>query len=326
MEKRTQIGSIPMQLENDLRVDALNNAAPTRYRRCEPDVRPAVSGHRSRSFLIAGSRALAEIDGGGNQSYYTGDFHGTVQAAFTVSGQLEDSYGYDVFGSPLEANIETDRRRYVGKPFDPLTGLYNYGYRDYRPELGRFTTVDPIRDGMNWYVYTGNDPVNFIDPDGLLTKDADGDVIFIPTGDIIDIKHGGAPGVENPVQPGFVLTDDGTPVDAYSNRSMDDRFDTDCHGETFADGDVWINNSEVETILEGDGYNLTEKPSVGDVAIYRDEVTNEPVHSATVVETTKDGDVIAEGLGSLETATHKDSVNDAWPYNANVEYYSGGED
>ena len=114
---------------------------------------------------------MAEIDGGGNQSYYTGDFHGTVQASFTVSGQLEDSYDYDVFGSPLEASIETDRRGYVGKPFDPLTGLYNYGYRDYRPELGRFTTVDPIRDGMNWYVYTGNDPVNYIDAWGLATED-----------------------------------------------------------------------------------------------------------------------------------------------------------
>ena len=32
--------------------------------------------------------------------------------------------------------------------------------------------MDPIRDGMNWYVYTGNDPVNFIDPFGLFsTKD-----------------------------------------------------------------------------------------------------------------------------------------------------------
>ncbi len=36
---------------------------------------------------------------------------------------------------------------------------------------GRFATVDPIRDGMNWYVYTGNDPVNHIDPWGLATED-----------------------------------------------------------------------------------------------------------------------------------------------------------
>ena len=76
-------------------------------------------------------------------------------------------------------------------------------------------------------------------------------------------------------------------------------------------GDVWISNSEVETIFEGDGYNLTEETSVGNIAVYRDKDTNEPVHSAAVVETTKDGDVIVEGLGGLENATHKDSVNDA---------------
>jgi hypothetical protein len=45
--------------------------------------------------------------------------------------------------------------------------MYNYGYRDYAPETARFTTVDPIRDGANWFAYVNNDPVNFIDPWGL---------------------------------------------------------------------------------------------------------------------------------------------------------------
>ncbi|GEM_PF-5418553 len=35
--------------------------------------------------------------------------------------------------------------------------------------LGRWTTVDPIHAGLNWYVYVGNDPVNRIDPLGLLS-------------------------------------------------------------------------------------------------------------------------------------------------------------
>ena len=48
-------------------------------------------------------------------------------------------------------------------------GFYDYGFRDYAPELGRFTTVDPIKDGSNWYAYVGNDPVNLIDLWGLLT-------------------------------------------------------------------------------------------------------------------------------------------------------------
>jgi RHS repeat-associated protein len=58
---------------------------------------------------------------------------------------------------------------YTGKPYDRATGLYNYGYRDYKPEAARFTTVDPIRDGANWFAYVNNDPVNYVDLWGLDT-------------------------------------------------------------------------------------------------------------------------------------------------------------
>jgi RHS repeat-associated protein len=56
---------------------------------------------------------------------------------------------------------------YTGKPYDTATGMYNYGYRDYQPEVARFTTVDPIRDGANWFAYVNNDPVNWVDMWGL---------------------------------------------------------------------------------------------------------------------------------------------------------------
>jgi hypothetical protein len=45
--------------------------------------------------------------------------------------------------------------------------MYNYGYRDYQPEAARFTTVDPIRDGANWFAYVNNDPVNYVELWGL---------------------------------------------------------------------------------------------------------------------------------------------------------------
>ena len=60
---------------------------------------------------------------------------------------------------------------YLGKQFDKATGLYNYGYRDYKPDVARFTTVDPIRDGANWVVYCDGDPVNFVDLWGLSASD-----------------------------------------------------------------------------------------------------------------------------------------------------------
>ena len=54
---------------------------------------------------------------------------------------------------------------------DVSTGLYNYGYRDYKPTAARFTTVDPIRDGSNWFAYVNNDPVNYLDLWGLCASD-----------------------------------------------------------------------------------------------------------------------------------------------------------
>jgi len=41
------------------------------------------------------------------------------------------------------------------------------GHRFYWPELGRFIQQDPVADGVNWYAYVGNNPVVWIDPDGL---------------------------------------------------------------------------------------------------------------------------------------------------------------
>ena len=79
---------------------------------------------------------------------------------------------YDIFGSPVAGDFTTGADYgYLGKPYDSITGLYNYGYRDYSPQSVRFTTVDPIRDGSNWFAYVNNDPVNYVDLWGLLASE-----------------------------------------------------------------------------------------------------------------------------------------------------------
>ena len=84
----------------------------------------------------------------------------------------ESYYDYDIFGSPITGNYTTGADYgYLGKPYDSITGLYNYGYRDYSPQTVRFTTVDPIRDGANWFTYVNNDPVNYVDLWGLLASE-----------------------------------------------------------------------------------------------------------------------------------------------------------
>ena len=47
---------------------------------------------------------------------------------------------------------------------------YDYGFRIYNPQLGKFLSVDPLFKSYPWYTpyqYAGNKPIRFIDLDGL---------------------------------------------------------------------------------------------------------------------------------------------------------------
>jgi RHS repeat-associated protein len=52
--------------------------------------------------------------------------------------------------------------------YDADSGLTRFGARDYDPQIGRWTTKDPIRfgGGLNLYGYTSNDPINYFDATG----------------------------------------------------------------------------------------------------------------------------------------------------------------
>jgi RHS repeat-associated protein len=58
---------------------------------------------------------------------------------------------------------------FAGGLYDNDTGLVRFGARDYDPSVGRWVSKDPIRFGgrqANLYAYVGNDPINWVDPDG----------------------------------------------------------------------------------------------------------------------------------------------------------------
>jgi RHS repeat-associated protein len=68
------------------------------------------------------------------------------------------------------SEVSQKRYRYTGKEKDDESGFYYHGARYYACWLGRWTAVDPagLVDGVNLYIYCGDNPINFIDPSGLV--------------------------------------------------------------------------------------------------------------------------------------------------------------
>jgi RHS repeat-associated protein len=80
---------------------------------------------------------------------------------------------YDSFGNVIEDSNPGFRLPFgfAGGLYDQDTGLVRFGYRDYDADAGRWTAKDPISfkgGDTNLYGYVTDDPINWIDPDGLI--------------------------------------------------------------------------------------------------------------------------------------------------------------
>jgi RHS repeat-associated protein len=113
---------------------------------------------------------------GGGYEYFIKDHLGNVRVAFGSSGITQYS-DYDPWGLALPAlsgGASTNRLKYNGKEAITEVGasVYDYGARLYDAQIGRWGVPDPLAElsrRFSPFVYGNNNPVRFIDPDGMAT-------------------------------------------------------------------------------------------------------------------------------------------------------------
>jgi RHS repeat-associated protein len=100
-------------------------------------------------------------------TYYHQDRIKSTRLATNEEGEVVGEFKSLPFGQ----EIINEKIRYsfaTGKELDS-SGLYYFGARYYDPNLGRFTSVDPVKNN-HAYSYVNNNPMNFVDPDGREIK------------------------------------------------------------------------------------------------------------------------------------------------------------
>ena len=116
-------------------------------------------------------------------TFYLSDHLGTTQMEFAGGGWPVWKGEFSPFGQELDTQPTTNNYKFTGKERDTESGLDYFGARYLGSNMGRWMSPDPSGIGyadaenpqsLNLYAYVNNNPLSFVDPNGMLACGAGG--------------------------------------------------------------------------------------------------------------------------------------------------------
>ncbi len=132
-----------------------------------------VNGALSKEYVYSGSTLLATHEGA-TLKYHHPD-HLSTRVETDSAGAVARTFGQFPFGEVWYETGTASKWKFTSYERDSESGLDNAMFRYDSSRLGRFTSPDPLAgltaapQSMNRYTYAANDPVNLVDPLGLVT-------------------------------------------------------------------------------------------------------------------------------------------------------------
>ena len=123
-----------------------------------------------------GNGLIARNNVGDNSDFYTFNALGSVSELVSFSGAISNAYDYLPFGELLfDSESSINPFQFVGESsvVADAIGFSQMLAREYDQSTGRFLSGGPLRlasGDVNLTRYVGNDPLDRIDPSGLLTQ------------------------------------------------------------------------------------------------------------------------------------------------------------
>jgi RHS repeat-associated protein len=120
-------------------------------------------------YIWLNGRLIARIHGGQME-----DIHLDQVGRPEAMTNADQTLAWRAMNTPFTRSVATNNAvplniGFPGQYYDTELSLWNNGYRDYFPWVGRYLESDPIglAGGINTYSYVGGNPVTRIDPSGL---------------------------------------------------------------------------------------------------------------------------------------------------------------